>query len=199
MSPGCEEPAEERPKSPWTPSYSVTTQGSATHETADLDELDQLPPRAIETVEQPTNSDVNEAAPVENFELVAVDALVDADHGDEMSQNHPADVAAVNIAVDDPLPDVPVAHAVAVVPQEDEMPVLTVSSSSVDDIAPQASRDTCNTYYFLTSLPSSAVDSGHFASRARWRRRPQAKITMDPFIFCYKSGQRTRASGSGRC
>ena len=63
-------------------------------------------------------------------------------------------VAAVNIAVDDPLPDVPMAHAVAVVPQEDEMPVLTVSSSSVDDIAPQASRDTCNTYYFLTLLPS---------------------------------------------
>jgi hypothetical protein len=198
LDPGREEAGEERPKSPWTPSYSVTTQGSATHETAELDELDQLPPRAIETIEQPTNSDI-EAAPVENSELVAVDALVDADHaGGEMSQNHPADVAVINIAADEPLPDVPLVYAAAVVPQEDGIPVLTVSSSSVDDIAPQASRERCHAYYFLT-LSLSVVDSGHFAPGAGWRRRPQAKIAMDPFIFCYKSRQRTRASGSRRC
>ncbi|TFK72908.1 hypothetical protein BDN72DRAFT_835517 [Pluteus cervinus] len=36
----------ERPKSPWTPSYSVTRQGSATD--ADLDKLEQLPPAIVE-------------------------------------------------------------------------------------------------------------------------------------------------------
>jgi hypothetical protein len=37
---------EERPKSPWTPSYSVTNQGTALQGTEDLDDIEQLPPRA---------------------------------------------------------------------------------------------------------------------------------------------------------
>ncbi|KAF7978796.1 hypothetical protein HWV62_44554 [Athelia sp. TMB] len=35
---------EERPKSPWTPSYSVTRQGSVTKDPAELDDSEQLPP-----------------------------------------------------------------------------------------------------------------------------------------------------------
>lgn len=37
----------DRPKSPWTPSYSVITQGPGLHE-EDLDHLEQLPERAID-------------------------------------------------------------------------------------------------------------------------------------------------------
>jgi hypothetical protein len=39
---------EERPKSPWTPSYSVTTQGNGIpEENADVQEIEQLPPVAV--------------------------------------------------------------------------------------------------------------------------------------------------------
>lgn len=39
-----EDRQEDRPTSPWTPSWSVTTQGNAGSDLAELDELEQLPP-----------------------------------------------------------------------------------------------------------------------------------------------------------
>jgi hypothetical protein len=50
----CPSPSSEqdRPKSPWTPSYSVTTQGSSPHELADLGQLEPLPPNVVEPFEQ---------------------------------------------------------------------------------------------------------------------------------------------------
>lgn len=47
---------QDRPTSPWTPSYSVTTQGCAMQDSADLDRLEQLPPRTMETMEEPAIS-----------------------------------------------------------------------------------------------------------------------------------------------
>src|ERR1700734_2070575 len=44
---------EDRPKSPWTPSYSVMTQGNATQESVDLPQFEQLPPSTAESKEAP--------------------------------------------------------------------------------------------------------------------------------------------------
>lgn len=51
MTPESETP--ERPKSPWTPSYSVTTQGSglSAEEEEGLDTLEPLPQRALEVTQ----------------------------------------------------------------------------------------------------------------------------------------------------
>ncbi|OCH94442.1 hypothetical protein OBBRIDRAFT_145465 [Obba rivulosa] len=38
----------ERPKSPWTPSYSVTVQGPGAEAEADVEELEQLPPTTVQ-------------------------------------------------------------------------------------------------------------------------------------------------------
>jgi hypothetical protein len=43
---------EDRPKSPWTPSYSVTIQGSAAQD-SDLDQLEQLPPSTGGFMDEP--------------------------------------------------------------------------------------------------------------------------------------------------
>lgn len=50
-NPGNEQ---DRPPSPWTPSWSVTTQGNASTDLVELDGLEQLPPGAFESAEQPT-------------------------------------------------------------------------------------------------------------------------------------------------
>jgi hypothetical protein len=47
---------EDRPKSPWIPSYSVTSQGSASQDSGDLDELEQPPPSTVEAIEDPMTS-----------------------------------------------------------------------------------------------------------------------------------------------
>ncbi|KAG1750143.1 hypothetical protein EDB19DRAFT_1904393 [Suillus lakei] len=44
------EPEEPHPKSPWTPSYSVTVQGNVAQTNEGLDDLEQLPPSAAQTV-----------------------------------------------------------------------------------------------------------------------------------------------------
>lgn len=44
------EPEELRPKSPWTPSYSVTVQGNVAQTNEGLDDLEQLPPSAVQSV-----------------------------------------------------------------------------------------------------------------------------------------------------
>ena len=44
---------EDRPKSPWTPSYSVSNQGNTTQDSADFDQLEQLTPDIIGSKEVP--------------------------------------------------------------------------------------------------------------------------------------------------
>src|SRR5882762_11860966 len=44
---------EDRPKSPWTPSYLVTIQGSVAQDSVDLDQFEQLPPSIIESSVSP--------------------------------------------------------------------------------------------------------------------------------------------------
>ncbi|KAG1779156.1 hypothetical protein EV702DRAFT_1090745 [Suillus placidus] len=44
------EPEELHPKSPWTPSYSVTVQGNVAQTNEGLDDLEQLPPSAVQSV-----------------------------------------------------------------------------------------------------------------------------------------------------
>ena len=41
-----------RPKSPWTPSYSVTSQGSA-HEPVEAEDVEEIPSSTIEPIDQP--------------------------------------------------------------------------------------------------------------------------------------------------
>jgi hypothetical protein len=173
---------EERPKSPWTPSYSVTTQGSAS-EPAELDQLDQLPPSLFGAVEQHTKGAIDEVIATEPSELVAVEASMDLHHHDDVTRIQPG-VSAIDSTAVETLASAPTDTTTS---QDNVKPVLAGSSLSEDDIMPQASCNTGHGYYYLTLLSVfHAADCGHFVSEVG-RRRLQPEISMDAFVFCHKS------------
>jgi len=191
LSLGSDEAKEDRPKSPWTPSYSVITQGNAVHEPAELDELDQLPPSVIESAQQLGSGTFVEAGTVEHSEPAAADAPVDIDHiDDRIRQAQPADIPATNIITAGvELTSATVIRVDTAVPKEEDEAILAVSSLSEDDIPPQASGSMQHEYHYLMHISVFiAVDSGHFNSKARRRRRHQTEIALDLFLFCDQSG-----------
>lgn len=121
-----DEVKEDRPKSPWTPSYSVTTQGSA-HEPA---ELDQLPPSVVGSVEQRANGTITAVALAEHLEPVAADPFVDVDHNGNR-QLQPSDEPTIDFTAGE-------TSTGAVVTGEEEKHALAGSYSSEDDVPPQA-------------------------------------------------------------
>ena len=180
-----EEPMEERP---WTPSYSVITQGSSPHESAALDQLDQLSPRAVE---HPMHGVIDEAVAPGPSEPVGVEASEDVDHHiHDITNIQRASMPATDSGSDEESPGAPAADAEASVPQDVES-VLAALRPPKNDIAPQASCNIVHEYRYLTLLSvSRAADNGHFVFKVG-RRRLQPKITMVTFVFCCKSGQLT--------
>jgi hypothetical protein len=160
------------------------------HEPAELDELDQLPPSVIESAQQLGSGTAVEAVTVEHSEPAAADAPADVDHiDDRIPQAQPADVPATNIPAGEELTSATVIRVDTAVPKEEDKAVLAVSSLSEDDIPPQASGSMQHEYHYLMHISVFiAVDSGHFNSKARRRRRHQTEIALDPFLFCDQSG-----------
>jgi hypothetical protein len=93
---------ETRPKSPWTPSYSVTTQGSAMQDAAELEGLEQLPPSMVEAIDRP-----EDAITAEKPELIVdSEPLVDVAQGEHDSGGRSALVPAIDITHSDELAQV---------------------------------------------------------------------------------------------
>ncbi|KIM85024.1 hypothetical protein PILCRDRAFT_378567 [Piloderma croceum F 1598] len=160
-----EEPTEERPKSPWTPSYSVITQGSSPHESAELDQLDQLSPSVIRAVEHPRQGVIDEAVATGLSEPVGVEVSEEADyHIHDITNIQRASMPATDSGSDEASPDAPAADGETSVPQDVE-PVLAASCPPKKDTAPQASCNMVHEYRsrYLTLLSvSRAPDIKHF-------------------------------------
>lgn len=97
MHSGDEETKEERPKSPWTPSYSVVSQGTVANDAKELDELDQLPPSVtVETPEAVLASEpVAESLTLESSEAAEVAQSPNIPSIDITSSEEPEETPAV--------------------------------------------------------------------------------------------------------
>lgn len=131
---GGEEGTEERPKSPWTPSYSVTMQGSTTHGLDHYNGLDQPSPT---TINQLANSHA-EAKPLTDSSVALADVAVDqTDSGDSLSQS--TTIPSIDITASEAPPTdsevLPEANAA----EENDSAILAESSTTEDEIVSKVS------------------------------------------------------------
>ena len=134
---GDEEDA--RPKSPWTPSYSVTSQGSA-----DIEGIEDLTSSSIEPVD---HSDVGEAATTEASASSVPEPVGQGDQsGLEDLRDQPVVAPSININESQELPKVPSVHEGIEVEQGDDNVSPTKSHSLANDVTPKVS-----TVYSTTS------------------------------------------------
>lgn len=78
---------EDRPKSPWTPSYAVTIQGSVVQDSADLDQLEQLPLSAAKPMDKPavTQTEVTTAHSIPLTREIEADEQTDGPPSGEVA------------------------------------------------------------------------------------------------------------------
>jgi len=117
-------------------------QGSATHESTELDELDQLPPSVLENIEPPMISAMGEVATDAPIDPVAVEALADANHhADDDRLVQPTGVSVIGVATDETLSDTYTTPTNTALIEENVKSTLVGSTPSGDGFVPQASRD----------------------------------------------------------
>ena len=121
-----------RPKSPWAPSYSVTSQGSA-----DIGGIEDLTRSSIEPVD---HSDVGEAATTEASASSVPEPVGQGDQsGLEDLRDQPVVAPSINITESQELPKVPSVHEGIEVEQADDNVTTTQSHSLADELTPKVS------------------------------------------------------------